>query len=138
VRAEVVAHYRHFVELNPRALELCTRWQLRTVGGESRPNDHLDLDHDAAVVDDLAGFVADAVPTLHRLGSALDRFGHYPQRLGDAAEQVRNGNTDFVTRPMIDSFHTVWFELHENLLATLGRTRSDELGPNSLVDRPAR
>jgi hypothetical protein len=27
---------------------------------------------------------------------------------------------------MIDSYHTVWFELHEDLLATLGRQRSQE------------
>ena len=27
---------------------------------------------------------------------------------------------------MIDSYHTVWFELHEDLLATLGIERSSE------------
>ncbi len=27
---------------------------------------------------------------------------------------------------MIDSYHTVWFELHENLLATLGIERARE------------
>jgi hypothetical protein len=27
---------------------------------------------------------------------------------------------------MIESYHTVWFELHENLLATLGIQRSKE------------
>jgi hypothetical protein len=26
----------------------------------------------------------------------------------------------------VPSFHTVWFELHEDLLATLGLERSDE------------
>ena len=29
---------------------------------------------------------------------------------------------------MIDSYHTVWFELHEDLLATLGLERAAETG----------
>ena len=37
--------------------------------------------------------------------------------------QVR---VEWFTRPMIDSYHTVWFELHENLLATLGIERARE------------
>jgi len=28
---------------------------------------------------------------------------------------------------VIDSYHTVWFELHEDLLATLGRRRGDDV-----------
>jgi hypothetical protein len=27
---------------------------------------------------------------------------------------------------MIDSYHTIWFELHDDLLATLGLERADE------------
>jgi hypothetical protein len=36
-----------------------------------------------------------------------------------------------VDSPLIDSFHTVWFELHEHLLATLGieRGRPDPATP---------
>jgi hypothetical protein len=26
----------------------------------------------------------------------------------------------------VDSYHSVWFHLHEDLLSTLGRTRDDE------------
>ena len=33
---------------------------------------------------------------------------------------MRAGDPDWFTRPTVDSYHTVWFELHENLLATLG------------------
>ncbi|MDQ1375434.1 MAG: hypothetical protein QOJ09_2772, partial [Actinomycetota bacterium] len=28
--------------------------------------------------------------------------------------------------PLIDSYHTVWFELHEDLLSTLGIERGSE------------
>jgi hypothetical protein len=39
---------------------------------------------------------------------------------------VQGGDLDWFTRPMIESYHTVWFELHENLLATLGIQRAME------------
>ena len=59
---------------------------------------------------------------------ALARFGGYRGRLSNALARAREGGVDWVTRPVIDSYHTVWFELHEDLLATLGRTRSAERG----------
>jgi pyruvate,orthophosphate dikinase len=31
-----------------------------------------------------------------------------------------------VARPIIDSYHTVWFELHEDLMAINGLTRAAE------------
>ena len=36
------------------------------------------------------------------------------------------GEVDWFTRPTIPSYHSVWFELHENLLATLGIDRAQE------------
>ena len=43
-----------------------------------------------------------------------------------ALDRIRGGDLDWFTKPMIDSYHTVWFELHENLLATLGIQRAKE------------
>jgi hypothetical protein len=39
---------------------------------------------------------------------------------------VHGGDHDWFTMPVIDSYHTIWFELHENLLATLNLERADE------------
>ena len=39
---------------------------------------------------------------------------------------MQAGEKDWFTKPTIDSYHTVWFELHENLLATLGIERGKE------------
>ncbi|MBV8161068.1 MAG: hypothetical protein JO265_09110 [Acidimicrobiia bacterium] len=61
-----------------------------------------------------------------RLGSVLDRFGPYGQRLAAAVERVEAGDHDWFTKPLIDSYHTVWFELHEDLLSTLGKERASE------------
>ena len=40
-----------------------------------------------------------------------------------ALERVDKGERSWVDRPRADSFHTVWFELHEDLLATLALSR---------------
>jgi len=39
---------------------------------------------------------------------------------------VQGGDGEWFTKPTVDSYHTVWFELHENLLATLGIERGAE------------
>jgi hypothetical protein len=60
------------------------------------------------------------------LAELLDRFGDYGGRFATALSRVQGGDLDWFTRPMIESYHTVWFELHENLLATLGIQRAME------------
>ena len=71
---------------------------------------------------------AEVVPICNDLGAALHRFGGYGARLSHALDRVRGGDTDWFTKPMIDSYHTVWFELHEDLLVTLGIDRHKEGG----------
>jgi hypothetical protein len=39
---------------------------------------------------------------------------------------MRAGDTSWFTRPLVDSYHTVWFELHEELIGAAGLTREDE------------
>jgi pyruvate,orthophosphate dikinase len=41
-------------------------------------------------------------------------------------DRVEAGERDWFTKPLIDSYHTVWFELHEDLLSTLGKERASE------------
>ena len=36
------------------------------------------------------------------------------------------GDTEWITSPSIDSYHTVWMQLHEDLLLALGRDRATE------------
>jgi hypothetical protein len=42
-----------------------------------------------------------------------------------ALDRVRAGETAWLTRPLIDSYHTVWFELHEELILAVGLTREE-------------
>lgn len=114
--------YRAFLELNHPLLGACTRWQLRDGG----LNDHADAGYDATVICELAAQHDRSVAVTEVLSEALERFGAYGPRLAVAIQRVQAGETEWFTKPLIDSFHTVWFELHEDLLATLGRERSSE------------
>lgn len=125
-RAEVDASYRRFLVLNQPLLQVCTDWQLREVGGAKVPNDHTDATHDANVVAELHALDAEVQPICGELASTLARFGGYPVRFAHALERLGAGELDWFTKPTIDSYHTVWFELHENLLATLGIERGSE------------
>jgi hypothetical protein len=126
VRPVIDGAYRQFLLLNTDLLLVCTEWQLRDVDGESTVNDHTDSVYDAGVIEKLADLHAEVEPICNDLGAALDRFGGYGPRLSDALHRIRAGDTDWFTKPMIPSYHTVWFEMHEDLLCTLGMERGAE------------
>lgn len=123
-RAAVEDAYRRFKEINAELLTVCTDWQLR--GG--LVNDHGDSDYDAAVIKRLGDVDAAVQPICDDLARALARFESYGPRFASALERVQAGDHEWFARPMIDSYHTVWFELHEDLLVTLGIQRSKEGG----------
>jgi hypothetical protein len=115
--------YEAFTPLNVTFLSICTDWQLREVDGERTINDHADPHHDRAVIDRLEAVHPKVVTLVTVMSGRLDRFGGYERRLSHALGRVRANDVDWLTKPVIDSYHTVWFELHEDLLATLGRSR---------------
>ena len=125
--------YQGFIRLNDDFLQVTTDWQLRTVAGadadvlnERVPNDHTDETYDAEVVQRLAGIDAGVGPVCEGLSAGLERFAGYRPRLSHALDRVRAGHADWFARPMMDSYHSVWFELHEDLLVTLGLNRAGE------------
>lgn len=124
---EVLAAYRDFLGLNPALLKVCSNWQVRIDStGTEVVNDHDDAQYDASVLVRLGDLHAQALPVLDDLGATLGRFGGYRERLTYAWDRVQSGDVEWFTKPTIDSYHTVWFQLHEDLLASLGRQRNDE------------
>jgi hypothetical protein len=118
----VRAGYERFLGLNKELLQVCTDWQVRA----GTTNDHADAAYDAGVLDRLRGLHAGIGPVLADLAAALDRYGRYRPRFDDALARVDGGEREYFTKPLIDSYHTIWFELHEDLLSTLGIERSQE------------
>jgi hypothetical protein len=118
--------YGRFLSHNADLLGICTAWQLRDADGEAVLNDHSDAAYDARVIDQLATLHTGVAPVCVDLARALDRFAPYGPRLQAALDRVQAGEVDWFTKPMIASYHTVWFELHEDLLSTLGIERGSE------------
>jgi hypothetical protein len=127
VLPRIATAYDMFRQLNPGVLDVCSRWQVRQSKWGPVLNDHTDPAYDGSVIGDLADLHADAVPVCDGLAGSLERYGAYGPRLDHALERVRAGETDWFTKPVIASYHTVWFELHEDLLATLGIDRAAEV-----------
>jgi cytochrome oxidase assembly protein ShyY1 len=124
LRQPMESAYQRFMALNTEVLAVCTDWQVRvTADGTLTVNDHADDAYDAAVVARVGALDDRAGPVCDDLAALLSRFANYRHRLGAARRRVELGDTQWIDRPLIDSFHTVWFELHEHLLATLGIQR---------------
>jgi hypothetical protein len=125
-RPTVAGAYRRFRALNASVLEACSRWQVRDVDGRPVLNDHGDPDYDAEVVAELTRLQKRAEPLCDDLAAALDRYRPYGPLLRHAVDRVEAGDGDWFTKPTLPSYHTVWFELHEDLLSTLGLDRVTE------------
>ena len=136
-RNTVDAGYLEFLELNPGLLRLCTDWQLLPPVDNKTPpelNTHEDAEYDAEVLSRLAKVDGAVQPICDGLADALARFSNYGPRLQEARRRVEAGEHDWMTKPMIDSYHSVWFELHEDLLATLGIERGNEPNDSNTED----
>jgi hypothetical protein len=120
---ESAAAYERFERVNRELLTLFTDWQMMPAGNERVPNDHSDPDYDREIVDRLGALHERALKPLGRFEALDPRLGEYPRRLESAYDKVLAGEHDWVSGARIDSYHTVWFELHEDLLRMLGRER---------------
>ena len=129
VRNAVQSGYQRFLALNPAMLQLCTDWQVIDDGsGEQKLNDHSDAAYDQQIFDRLVELDREVGEILGTLEQALTRFDNYLSRFAVAMQKVLSGELEWLTKPIMPSYHTVWFELHEDLLATLGIDRASESG----------
>jgi len=113
--------------LDARMKEIVTAWQIREIDGKQTLNDHTDAAYDDSVLADFAALHANAVAWLEPLATDLPRLKAYVARLDRAAQRVAEGDPAYLASPRFDSFHNVWFELHEDLIQLAGRTREEEV-----------
>ena len=136
-RGGIATAYERFLNLNGPLLRVRTDWQLRDANPSSLiVNDHTDELFDRAVLARLAQIHSLAVVVCGELTRHLDRFRNYAVRLSAAHDGVVGGETAGLDGPTADSYHGVWFELHENLIATLGLDRADEALPDTSSHLP--
>jgi hypothetical protein len=119
--AAMAVAYADFRSVNTDCKAVVTDWQLR----DGKPNTHEDSEYDAAVLARLDAVHQRAVPIIAAAAEQLPRLSAYPAKLGAALDKVKAGENAWLTRPLIDSYHTVWFELHEELIRAVGLTREE-------------
>jgi hypothetical protein len=118
--------YERFERINRELLRLFTEWQMMPVGTETVPNDHSDSEYDDRIIDRLGALHERAEQPLQEFSALEHRLGEYLRRLDAAYDKALAGEHDFVSGAKVDSYHTVWFELHEDLLRMLGREREEQ------------
>lgn len=114
--------YDEFRGVNAEFKALVSDWQLK----DGEPNPHDDEEYDASVLARLDEVHQRVTPIIATVATELPRLGNYSVKLQSALEKVHAGETIWLTRPIIDSYHTVWFELHEELIVAAGLTREQE------------
>jgi hypothetical protein len=119
------AGYEGFERINGALKQLITEWQTVTVAGERVPNDHSDKDYDRNIIDRLGELHGRAETVLDQIASALPRMRVYRNNLLAALEKAEDGAVAWVSDAKIESYHTLWFELHEDLLRVMGREREE-------------
>ena len=118
----LTALYDKFHPFNTEFKQLASTWQLR----HGEPNDHADTAYDGQILEHLAALHTRFAPLVDHAAALAPRLSAYPMRLVAALARVQAGKHSFFLGPIIDSYHTVWFELHEDLIGLVGRSRETE------------
>jgi hypothetical protein len=114
--------YESFDPVNIDFKQLASDWQIR----DGEPNDHNDAAYDQSVLDRLPGIHERVTPVVDRATALAPRLAPYKERFQTALDKVQGGDKDWLLKPLIDSYHTVWFEFHEELIGLAGLTREAE------------
>jgi hypothetical protein len=109
----VAAAYETFLDENAPVKQILSGWQEGS--GDT-----------GSVLAELFDRHENAIEALEYAGRFAVRFRRYGHCLERALERVGDGDARYLTEPLIDSYHTVWFECHEDFLLTLGRSREAE------------
>lgn len=120
--AALAQAYSDFRSVNNDFKALISDWQLK----DGQPNDHTDKGYDDAVLARLDTVHETVMPIVAAATVQVPRLSTYGDKLVAAIARVKAGDLPWLTRPIMDSYHTVWFELHEELIGASGLTREEE------------
>jgi len=124
-----------FLPVNRRLREVCVAWQTRPDG---TLNDHGDGAYDDTVRERLDEVHSAIGPILRRMAAIEPRLAGYRPRLQEALDKLDDGESAWLASPLMDSYHSVWMQLHQELILMLGLTRADdEAREERLVGGPA-
>jgi hypothetical protein len=122
----LAAACERFESLNREFKALITDWQVRPLGVAKLPNDHSDAEYDDRILQRLSTLHDRAEEILSVLSSSLPLVARHVDRLRAALQRAEGGEPEWVSGVRCDSYHAVWFELHEDLLRLLGKSREED------------
>jgi predicted transcriptional regulator len=124
-RETIIKKFEEFENIyNMKFKHLATAWQVKIVNGRPVVNDHSDPEYDSAILNQVLDLHKNVLSTLKVIAGAIPMFRIYIERLDDAAKKMKENPREYFIRNE-DSYHNVWFELHENVLRLWGRERRE-------------
>ena len=111
--------YQDFLALNHRFKQLVSEWQVETQGNDPQASW-------ARVVQAVETVDDGLKPVLAANAQEVPRLASYSRRFAAARAALQEGDRSMLASPLKDSYHTVWFEYHEELIALCGRDRAHE------------
>lgn len=108
-QARVETAYSEFLPLNQGFKEFCTHWQADRDLADALPR--------------LKGIHTEVTSALASVCEVLPWYSGYLTRLNSALQRAEAGDPDAFIKPLSDSYHDVWMEIHQDLLLLLGRER---------------
>ncbi len=112
--------YAEFGPLNAQIKAAISDWQL--AGAESQP-DGAYRARRAEVCVRLGALHESAFQLTGQMTRVLARLNSYGPRLSAAKARFDGGEDSALTRPLSESYHDIWMELHQDLLLTLDLAR---------------
>ncbi len=102
--------YDRFLVVDPLVKRACTKSQ---------------MEGPDAALDDLVAIHDKARVCLRKILKCAPRYAAYLDRLDACMARLLDGDPTAFTKPLAESYHQVWWELHQDLLLTLGLERED-------------
>jgi len=110
-RAALREIFDRFEALDSEMKNLASDWQTGEYGA-------------VEMADELAGIQEEVEELFGGLPPEVrSTYSRHTDALAGAIEKLRDGQEEYATGTDVDSYHTVWFRLHDDLLRTLGEDR---------------
>ena len=114
--ADLEQLHQQFLELDSEFKSLVTDWQLTQEKNES---DLKELHSRLEII------TTETSSGLIQLENIDKTFRRYVPLFEIALDGIRDGDSSMIASPLKDSYHTLWFELHQELIDLTGISRAD-------------
>ncbi len=118
VEGDLEPAWQRFQPLNHQLKVLVTETQMSSINAEHERWGWL--------VESMTTLHTEFRPVVDEVASVAPRLRGYGRRFDAALAALAAGDHSMLASPLKDSYHTVWFEFHEEFIALTGRNREDE------------